>query len=146
MSAGPAPPNPGTPRKGAQAPQPSFLARRPGIIATGLALTVTAYLYLSRPPSPRDGPAISLRTTGVQNIEKAYTNAGATPTHTKAYGGTGVGDKDAVDLKEGGATGGPKHSVSPFDRDHIGDDQKSQTPTKAGEIFDQTMLGSPKGK
>ena len=37
-------------------------------------------------------PAVNLlRTPGVKNIENAYSNAGATTTHTPAYGGTRMG-------------------------------------------------------
>jgi len=87
---------------------------------------------------------MSMRTTGVQNIEKAYTNAGATPTHTKAYGGTQQGDKESVHLKEGGGTGAST-KVSPFEKPGMGDEQRPQPASKGGEIFDQTMTGSHKG-
>lgn len=107
MSAGPSPPNPGTPKTNPHAPNPSIFARHPGrFVAGGLAIIGT-YFYLSRPPAPRDDFPISTRTPGVKNIERAYTNAGATGTHTKAYGGTPLGEKDQVDLKEGGGTGMP---------------------------------------
>ena len=146
MSAGFAPPNPGTPRKGNQPPKAPFLHRRGGLAVAGIALSITGYLYFSRPASPRDGPALSLSTPGVKNIEKAYSNAGATPTHTPAYGGTKMGDRDSVALKEGGATGGPKNSMNPMKQDSVGDDQRPGKPTKAGEVWDQTMLGSHKGE
>ena len=90
----------------------------------------------------------------MKNVEGAYTNAGATPTHTKAYGGTHQGKKDGVALREGGAVGGTAGTVdenmdgtSPYDRQGMGDEQRPKgNVTKAGEIWDQSMVGSHKGK
>jgi len=122
-----------------------MFAKYPGRFATSAALGITAYLYFNYAATPRDSPAITLKTPGVSNIEKAYTNAGATPTHTKAYGGTTQGDKKSVYLREGGGTGESK-KVSPFEKEGMGDEQRPQPATKAGEIFDQTMVGSHKGR
>lgn len=145
---GPAPPNPNAPRKnpGAIASRPNIFLRYPGRFATGAILLGTAYLYNQYAATPRESSAISLRTTGVQNIEKAYTNAGATPTHTKAYGGTTQGDSTGAAVREGGGTGVVKDGGSPFHRDGTGDDQRPKAATKAGEIFDQSFAGSPKGE
>lgn len=122
-----------------------MFAKYPGRFATGAALGVTAYLYLNYAATPRDNPSMSMKTTGVSNVEKAYTNAGATPTHTKAYGGTHQGDKNSVYIREGGGTGETK-KLSPFDKEGMGDEQRPRPASKGGEIFDQTMLGSHKGE
>ncbi|KAK5943316.1 hypothetical protein PMZ80_004323 [Knufia obscura] len=145
MSAGPAPANPGAPRKSNKAPNPSMFAKYPGRFATGAALGVTAFLYMNYAATPRDNPAMSFKTPGVSNIEKAYTNGGATPTHTKAYGGTTQGDKSSVYIREGGGTGESKKQ-SPFEKEGMGDEQRPWPASKPGEIFDQTMTGSHKGK
>jgi len=145
MSAGPAPANPGAPRKNSRALNPSMFAKYPGRFATGAALGATAFFYFNYAATPRDNPAMSLATPGVKNIEKAYTNGGATPTHTKAYGGTHQGDKSSVHIREGGATG-TSTKESPFEKEGMGDEQRPWPATKGGEIFDQTMLGSHKGK
>lgn len=145
MSAGPAPPNPGTPKRNPNAPNPSMFAKYPGRFATGAALGVTAFLYFNYAATPRDSPAMSMKTPGVGNIEKAYTNAGATPTHTKAYGGTQQGDNSSVHIRDGGGTG-ESTKQSPFEKEGMGDEQRPAPATKGGEIFDQTMLGSHKGK
>lgn len=146
MSAGPTPPNPSAPKQNPHRPSTSILARYPGRLATAAVLGLGAYLYISRSPAPRDEPLVNLRSPGVQNIEKAYTNAGATPTHTKAYGGTTQGDKSSVYLREQGGTGAPANKGSPFDREGMGDEQRPKSSsTKAGEIFDHTNTGSTKG-
>lgn len=146
MSAGPAPPNPNTPKKSPYT-KPVLQRFRPSYIATAVALLGTAYFYYSKPATPRDEPAIKLTTPGITNIEKAYTNAGATPTHTKAYGGTTQGDKESVYTREGGAAGGTgADGSSPFSKPGRGDDQRPANQTKGGQIFDQTVAGSYKGK
>lgn len=123
----------------------SFLAKYPGRWATGAVAVGATYLYIARPPAPRDGPAVTMSTTGVQNIEKAYTNSGATPTHTKAYGGTPLGDKEDVALKEGGGTGAPS-KTSPYENEGVGADQRpTGSTTKVEESFNKTNLGSAKG-
>lgn len=145
MSAGPAPPNPHAPKK---PPNPApFLQRvRPSYVVTAIALLGTAYLYFNKPASPRDNPIMNISTPGMKNIEKAYTNAGATPTHTPAYGGTKQGD-GSVHIREGGAnTGTGADGASPFKQDGVGDDQRPATQTKGGQIFDQSMTGSHKGE
>lgn len=144
MSAGNAPPNPGSPKTNPHRPNPSMFARYPGRFATGAVLAVAAYFYIARPPAPSDEPLVTLRTPGVQNIEGAYSNAGATPTHTKAYGGTEQGKKDAVALREQGGTGGARLG-SPMDKEGMGYDQRAQTQTKVEEAFQATNLGSKKG-
>lgn len=122
-----------------------MFARRPGLWATGILLAGAAYAYISRPPAPRDDPVISMRTTGVQNIEKAYTNAGATPTHTKAYGGTKQGSNEDVALREGGGTGGKKYG-SPMDKEGLGGDQKAQTQTGVEDVLAHSNYGTKKGR
>jgi len=143
--AGPAPPNPGQPRHNPHRPQTSMFAKYPGRWAAGLALGVTAYLYINKPATPSDEPVMTMRTPGVQNIERAYSNAGATPTHTKAYGGTQQGKRDEVALREGGGTGGSKLG-SPYDRPGIGDEQRPSDRTKPEELFNATNYGSRGGK
>lgn len=146
MSAGPAPPNPNAPKK-VPNPTPALQRFRPSYIATAVALLGTAAFYFYKPATPRDEPAMTLSTPGIKNIEKAYTNAGATPTHTKAYGGTTQGDNSSVHTREGGATGGDgADGSSPYKKPGVGDDQRPDNQTKGGQIFDQTMYGSHKCK
>ena len=54
------------------------------------------YTYFAvRQPKPKGTPGpVPFKTPGVENIEGAYQSGGATSTHTKAYGGTGLGQKD----------------------------------------------------
>lgn len=123
----------------------SFLAQYPGRWAVGGLAAVGTYLYLAKPPAPRDESPVTFKTQGVSNIEKAYTNAGATPTHTKAYGGTPLGNKDDVALKEGGGTGTPSKK-NPHEKDGHGSDQRpSGHSTLVEEAFQQTNVGSTKG-
>lgn len=123
----------------------SLLGRHGGKFATGGALAVASYLYLSRPTAPGGEPVAAFRTSGVQNIEEAYSKGGATPTHTKAYGGTEQGNKNSIHLREGGGTGVPSKE-SPFQREGTGDDQKPGPTTAVGEAFDRTQYGSKSGK
>lgn len=157
MSNGPAPPNPGTPKARPNVQRPNAFLRRPGLIVTSLAIGTAAYLYMNNTPAPRDEPFITGRTSGVKNIEKAYTNAGATPTHTKAYGGTTQGDKDSVHIRDpgtdtsgsavlSGGSGVGRDGSSPYNREGHGDDQRPGSRTKAEQMFNQTMYGTPKGK
>lgn len=142
---GPAPPNPGAPKINPNVTKSSILGRRAGLIVASTALAGVGYLYLRVPPSPRDQPVGSFRTPGVKNIEKAYTNAGATSTHTKAYGGTRQGDPDGI-LREGGGSGHP-NKANPFEQEGLGDDQRpAGRGTKLGEVFDKTNMGSSKGR
>lgn len=156
-NAGPAPPNPGAPKARPNVQRPNAFLRRPGLIVTTLALGTAAYLYMNKPPTPHDEPFVTARTTGVKNIEKAYTNAGATPTHTKAYGGTTQGDKDSVHIRDpgtdtsgsavlSGGSGQGRDGSSPHKKEGYGDDQRSGTRPKAEQILNQTMYDTPKGK
>lgn len=124
----------------------SFLAQYPGRWAVGLLTLGGGYLYLSRPASPRadhESP-IGFKTAGVAGIENAYSNAGATPTHTPAYGGTKMGDKDSVGLKDSSGTGSP-NKKSPMEKEGMGSDQRPSRSTKIEEAFNQTNTGSTKG-
>jgi hypothetical protein len=111
MSASSSPPNPGQPRKNPSAPPPRSLLRRagPGLFAAGATVTF-AYTYFFR-NSPNSAPN-PLRTPGVKNIEAAYRGAGATATHTPAYGGTRQGERD-VDNFRGDGEGTNKKDGSP---------------------------------
>lgn len=146
MSAGPAPPNPGTPRKapGSGISTPTALARYgPRILLGGVALGAAYTFFATRAPGPPGTPgAKPFSTSGVKNIESAYTNAGATSTHTKAYGGTQQGDKKDENLKEGGGTGHPKG----FEQDNIGEEQRPVQPNKVGKAFNDMKYGSEKSK
>ncbi|KAK5076283.1 hypothetical protein LTR64_006239 [Lithohypha guttulata] len=157
MSAGPAPPNPNAPKKNPRVKQPNAFLRRPGLIVSGVAVFGALALYLNKPPSPRSEPFVSARTQGVQNIEKAYTNAGATGTHTKAYGGTTQGDKESVFLRDppkdskgsavvSGGSGMNKNETAPYSRPGYGDDQRSGSKPKAEEIINSDAYGSKGGK
>jgi len=142
---GPAPPNPGAPKHNPHRPKASIFAKYPGRWATGVALAGAAYLYIANSPTPTTEPIVNFRTPGVQNIERAYSNGGATPTHTKAYGGTKQGNRDEVALREGGGTGASK-SGSPIAKPGMGDDQRPSDKTKTEEALNATMYGSGKGK
>lgn len=144
---GPAPSNPGAPKVNSKAPNVSAFAKHPGRFVAGGILAAVTIGYFMYPPAPSDEPVVNFRTTGVQNIEKAYTNAGATPTHTKAYGGTKQGDKESTAMREGDGQSGSGHKeLNPFTKEGMGDDQKPWITSKAGEAFDQTNLGSKKGE
>lgn len=121
----------------------SFLAQYPGRWAVGILTLGSGYLYLSRPAAPRDESPIGFKTAGVASIENAYSNAGATPTHTPAYGGTPMGNKENVGLKDSSGTGS-KNKKSPTEQEGMGSDQRPQG-TKIEEAFAQTNLGSTKG-
>lgn len=82
-----------------------------------------------------------LRTPGVQNIEKAYSNGGGTATHQPAYGGTKLGD-NSQHLREGGASGRKEG----FKDDGIGEEQRPVQPNATGKMFNDMKYGSEKGK
>lgn len=128
----------------------SFLAQYPGRWAAGILTLGGTYLYLAKPPAPREEFPVTFSTTGVNNIEKAYTNAGATPSHTPAYGGTTMGKKEDVALKEEGSGTGSraKNMQSAHNQEGVGSDQRpaSAAPTKIEEAFNQTNIGSTKGE
>lgn len=125
----------------------SFLAKYPGRWATGILALGSGYIFLTRPATPRgeNETPISFKTAGVANIENAYSNAGAAPTHTPAYGGTPMGNKDSVGLKDSSGTGAP-NKKTPTEKEGMGSDQRPQSSgTKIEEGFAQTNLGSTKG-
>ncbi len=110
MSASPSPPNPAQPRRGAGGPPPPSVLRRatPGLVAGGAALAL-AWVYFRTSPNPAPNP---FYTPGTQNIEKAYRGAGATGTHTPAYGGTKMGQRTSETFR-GDAEGTQKEDGSP---------------------------------
>ncbi|ERF77184.1 hypothetical protein EPUS_06464 [Endocarpon pusillum Z07020] len=110
MSASPSPPNPGQPKRTPNAPPPPSVLRRatPGLLAGGAALTL-AWVYFRASPNPAPNP---LHTPGVSNIEKAYRGAGATGTHTPAYGGTEQGERNSEAFR-GDAEGTQKKDGPP---------------------------------
>lgn len=63
----------------------------PALLAGGTAATIF-WAYFSARPAPAPNP---FRTPGVKNIEASYRGAGATGTHTPAYGGTKQGDRSS---------------------------------------------------
>jgi hypothetical protein len=144
MSASPSPPNPGQPRKGPTTPQPTNLARfGPRILLGGVLLGVTYTYFATRVPKPHGTPVSNpFKTPGVKNIEEAYQSGGATSTHTKAYGGTPLGQKD--DLARGGQFGTGKERG--FEEEYIGEAQRPTQPNKVGEKFNEMKYGDPKGK
>lgn len=97
MSAGNSPPNPGQPRRSPTGPPTTSTLRRlgPTLAFSGAAMT-GLYLYFSTRSAPAPNP---FRTPGVKNIEKAYRGAGATATHTPAYGGTIMGQRDSDNFR-----------------------------------------------
>ncbi len=131
-------------RKGNPTPRPSSGPRfGRGILLAGLALGVVYAVFPSRPPQPAGSPGSTLfKTTGVQNVENAYANGGATTTHTKAYGGTVQGTKGKSGLREGAAT----DKSGGFEQEGMGEEQRSNNPTKLGEAFNEFKYGSSKGK
>ncbi|KAK5045423.1 hypothetical protein LTR84_009287 [Exophiala bonariae] len=141
MSAGPAPPNPGAPKKPLGAPSAaSGFGRR--FALGGIAVAVVYALLPTRAPKPSGSPAEAIKPPGVKNIERAYTNGGATPTHTPGYGGTVQGKGIDAPRRESSGTGKP----GGFDQPNIGYDQRRDRPTKAEETFNEIQYGSSKGK
>lgn len=138
---GPAPPNPGAPQKplGARSAAAGFGRR---FALGGIAVALVYSLLPARSPKVPGSPVDTLKTPGVKNIENAYTNGGATPTHTKAYGGTIQGRKSDASLREGHGT----NKSNGFNEPNIGSDQRSTQPTKAEQIFNEVQYGSAKGK
>jgi hypothetical protein len=67
----------------------NFLSRHASKLAVGGLGIAGYYIYtVNQPPKPKGHYETNpMRTPGVQNIETAYQRAGATSTHTKAYGG-----------------------------------------------------------
>ncbi|KPI45765.1 uncharacterized protein AB675_472 [Cyphellophora attinorum] len=107
------------------------------------AIGVATYMG-TRPPKPVGTPSANpLKTPGVANIEGAYQKGGATSTHTKAYGGTTLGQKDDV-MKENSATARPKG----MDFEGAGDEQRRHGSEKGkpGEAFTGMNYGTSKGK
>ncbi|KAL2418099.1 hypothetical protein ABEF95_000329 [Exophiala dermatitidis] len=138
---GDAPPNPGTPKRSGGAPRPSGpFGRR--LILGGLALGLIYAVWPKRAPQPGGTPSNPFKTQGVQNVENAYENAGATATHTKAYGGTVQGKKESGSYRETVGTDKPKG----YSQEGIGYDQRPQQPTKVGEVWNEFTYGSSKGK
>lgn len=122
---------------------PTNLARYgPRILLGGVFLGVTYTYFVTRPPKPQGTPIPNpMRTTGVKNIEGAYQSGGATATHTKAYGGTVLGQKEDVP-RTGSATGKEKG----FSSDDLGDEQRSWQPSKLGEKFKEMKYGDARDK
>ena len=141
MSAGPAPPNPGHPKKpiGAKSAGAGFGRR---VALGGLAAALVYSLLPARSPKPAGSPVDTFKTPGVRNIENAYSNGGATPTHTKGYGGSIQGQKSGGTLRENHGTNRPNG----FNDPDIGADQRPDRPTKIEEAFNQVNYGSSKGK
>lgn len=141
---GGAPQNPKRPT-----PPPTSMLKRsgPGILVGGLAIGLTYAYYATRAPGKPGAPSVNpLRTPGVKNIENAYSNAGATTTHTPAYGGTKMGDRGSVHLKEGSASG-LRHGDGPGITDEaVGADQRSGQPNKIGKAWNNMQHGNEGGK
>jgi hypothetical protein len=148
MSAGPAPPNPGSSapkRKGPKPPATSQLARLgPQILLGGVAIGAAYAFFATRAPAPQGSSQgfNPLRTPGVKNVEKAYANGGGTTTYQPAYGGSTQGSKGADGLRPGGATGLKDGMGS----EHIGELQRPVQPGIIGEKFHEMTYGSKSGK
>lgn len=114
------------------------------IVLGAVAVIGVATYARTRPPQPAGTPTANpLQTPGVANIEGAYQKGGATATHTKAYGGTKLGEKSDV-LKDDGGTGRSKG----VDFEGAGDDQRPEGSRKGkvAEKFDKMKYGSEKDK
>lgn len=146
MSAGPAPPNPGSGApKVAKQPATSQLARLgPQILLGGVAVGAAYAFFATRAPAPQGSPRNTnpLRTPDVQNVEKAYANGGATTTRQPAYGGSTQGSRGAEGLRPGSATGLKDGTNS----EHIGEEQRPVQPGVVGEKFHEMKYGSKSGK
>jgi len=148
MSASPSPgSDPGTTvRRGAKPSTTTQLSRfGPRILLGGLAVGCTYAWFATRAPKPKGSPEPSLnpfRTTGVQNVEKAYANGGATKTHQPAYGGSTQGSRGADGLRQGGGTG----LKDGMDSEHVGEEQRPVQPSAVGEKFHEMKYGSKSGK
>ncbi|RVX72328.1 hypothetical protein B0A52_04533 [Exophiala mesophila] len=141
MSAGPAPPNPGTPRKAPGASSGgSHFGRR--FALGGIAAAIVYALLPARAPQPLGTPSTTFKTPGVRNVENAYANGGATTTHTKGYGGSIQGQKGAAGLREKSGTDKP----AGFAHEGMGEEQRPVQPTKVGEAWNEFKYGSAKGK
>lgn len=136
---GPARSNPGQRHTGRVRGSGS-LGRRVAI--GGLALGLLYAVWPKSVPQPGGTPSNAFKTPGVQNVENAYENAGATATGPKAYGGTIQGKKESGSYREGGSSGDSKG----YNQEGIGADQRPGSPTKVGEAFNEFKYGSPKGK
>lgn len=68
----------------------NFLSRHASKLALGCVGVAGYYIYSSNAvPKPKGHKETNpMSTPGVKNVEGAYQRAGATSTHTKAYGGT----------------------------------------------------------
>ncbi|EXJ65486.1 hypothetical protein A1O7_01827 [Cladophialophora yegresii CBS 114405] len=110
------------------------------------AVTLGALLYIWPKASPGVPGAptagMGLKTTGMENVEKAYGRGGATSTHTKAYGGTVQGQTNDGPTREGASSGNP----NAYEQEGLGDDQRAYQPTKPERAWNKTMYGSEKGK
>ncbi len=112
-------------------------------IAAGVAtLGVLYYAWPKASPGVPGSPPAGLKTTGIQNVEKAYERGGATSTHTKAYGGTIQGQTGGGTMREGGSTGSPQG----YDQEGLGEDQRPGGQMKPEKAWSNTMLGNEKGK
>lgn len=141
MSAGPAPPNPGAPKKPVGSPSAaSGFGRR--FALGGIAVAVVYALLPARSPKPLGSPVDAIKPPGVKNIERAYTNGGATPTHTPAYGGTVQGKGLDGQTREISGTNRP----AGFNHPGFGSEQHKEQPTKAEEVFNEIQYGSSTGK
>jgi len=112
-------------------------------LAVGGAAAALIYALLpARSPKPAGTPSDTFKTPGVKNIERAYTNGGATPTHTKAYGGTIQGKGIDGPPREISGTNQP----AGFNRPGFGSDQRPTQPTKGEELFNEIQYSSAKGE
>ena len=144
MSSGPSP-NSGNPKKSGGMSTTARLGGRltPSVGLAVLALAGTYLFYSTRAPHMPSAPN-PLRTPGVRNIEQAYSNGGATSTHTPAYGGTQMGKRDHDGLKEGGAKG--SSAKEGMQTEGIGEEQRPVQPGVVGEKLHEMEHGSKTGK
>ena len=119
-------------------PSPSTIRRLgPGLAGVAAVLGATYIFYSTRAPH-MPGPPNPFKTPGVGNIEKAYSNGGATKTHTPAYGGTVQGKREDESRVGGveGKMGGPNH-------EDVGEQQRPDQATRgAGEKWNEMKYGS----
>ena len=78
-----------------------------------------------------------LKTPGFGNNEKAYGAAGATHTHTPAFGGTLRGDPHDIEPRDGGAS-----QRQFMGKAGQGEEQRPVQPTSVGQRFNEMKYGT----
>jgi hypothetical protein len=127
------------------APRTNLGKYGPRILLGGVALGI-GYSYFATRSSNSQGNLASnpLRTPGVQNVEAAYQRAGATSTHTKAYGGTVLGKREDTPRDGDGKFGTGKELG--FKEHGLGNEQRPWQTGPVGDKFNEMKYGDSRGK